>query len=287
MRGKSSDDRVPVRVQSRLSEIGTLELWCAELDGLRRWKMQFDVRAAVQTDREAHTGAGERSGFVDEALAEAALTEISLTFDDAANEPASPDTLMQRLAGAAGMSRSEWPPSLLRRMWEQLITAETGRKRNPVYESRWLNLLGYALRPGYGVALDDRRVAETWKLLGGKLAHAAPRVQNEWWILCRRLAGGFTAGQQRALADPLLAPLRAMHKRLVTGKGSGDLSFAAQESVEVWRLLGSLELLPPATKLELGRMVLDLLPKKKLQALRSSLLWTLGRVGGGCRFTVR
>jgi molecular chaperone DnaK (HSP70) len=293
-RGKSSDEAVPVQVHSRLSEIGTLELWCAEQGGPRRWKMQFDIRAAVETDRAAHTGAGEQAGVLDEqviagAVAEIARTfgEVSLTSSDPGSplrsdpghpEEASPDTLMQRLAAAAGLPRHEWPPSLLRRMWEALVEHEAGRKRSPTHEARWLNLLGYALRPGYGVALDDWRVAETWKLLSGKLAHGAARVQNEWWILCRRIAGGLKSGQQRALAEPLLAPLRAMHKRLTTGKGAGDLSFASQESVEVWRLLGALELLPPATKLELGRMILDLLPKKKLVALRAALLWTLGRV---------
>jgi molecular chaperone DnaK (HSP70) len=298
-RGKTSDEAVPVQVHSRLSEIGTLELWCAEQGGPRRWKMQFDVRAAVETDRAAHTGAGEQAGVLDEGVITAAVAEIARTFGDLQSpgapspgessiqgaEPlglgavdASPDTLMQRLAAAAGLPRHEWPPSLLRRLWEALTEHEAGRKRSATHEARWLNLLGYALRPGYGVALDDWRVAETWKLLSGKLAHGAARVQNEWWILCRRIAGGLTSGQQRALAEPLLAPLRAMHKRLTTGKGAGDLSFASQESVEVWRLLGALELLPPATKLELGRMILDLLPKKKLVALRAALLWTLGRV---------
>jgi len=283
-RGKSSDEAVPVQVHSRLSEIGTLELWCAEQDGPRRWKMQFDVRAAVETDRAAHTGAGEQAGVLDEQVIAGTVTEIAKTFgtwegeDPAEPDAISPDTLMQRLAAAAGLARHEWPPSLLRRMWEALLEHEAGRKRSPTHEARWLNLLGYALRPGYGVALDDWRVAETWKLLSGKLAHGAARVQNEWWILCRRIAGGLTSGQQRALAEPLLAPLRAMHKRLTTGKGAGDLSFASQESVEVWRLLGALELLPPATKLELARMILDLLPKKKLVALRAALLWTLGRV---------
>jgi molecular chaperone DnaK (HSP70) len=279
-RGKAADEAVPVQVHGRLSEIGTLELWCAEQNGPRRWKMQFDIRAAVETDRAAHTGAGEQAGVLDEEVIAAAASEIACTFGNLSSGASdiSPDTLMQRLATAAGIPRHEWPPSLLRRLWEVLLEHEAGRKRSPTHEARWLNLLGYALRPGYGVALDDWRVAETWKLLSGKLAHGAARVQNEWWILCRRIAGGLTSGQQRALAEPLLAPLRAMHKRLTTGKGAGDLSFASQESIEVWRLLGALELLPPATKLELGRMILELLPKKKLVALRAALLWTLGRV---------
>lgn len=276
-RGMGAADRVPVRLHARLSEIGTLELWCAESAGSRRWKMQFDVRSATQTDRAAHGGAAERGGFVEESVAEACAAEIVATFGTAATAPL--DTLAKRLSAAAAISRSDWPPALLRRMWQTLLEVESGRRRSPQAEARWLNLLGYALRPGYGLALDDWRVAETWRLLNGKLAHAAAHVQNEWWILWRRLAGGLTAGQQIALANPLFAPLRALHKRLTTGKGGGgDLSFATGESVEVWRLLGSLELLSPPLKLELGRMVLDLLPKKKLAALRPALLWTLGRV---------
>src|SRR5690606_6613248 len=44
-------------------------------------------------------------------------------------------------------------------------------------------------------------------------------------------------------------------------------------------LLGALELLPVSTKQEIGQMILDLLPKKKIQPIRSALVWALGRVG--------
>jgi len=35
---------VPVRLQSRVTEVGTLELWCLERDGPGRWKLEFEVR---------------------------------------------------------------------------------------------------------------------------------------------------------------------------------------------------------------------------------------------------
>ncbi len=35
---------VPVRLQSLVTEIGTLELWCLERDGEGRWKLEFEVR---------------------------------------------------------------------------------------------------------------------------------------------------------------------------------------------------------------------------------------------------
>ncbi len=280
-RGQSEKAIVPVRLHARLTEIGTLDLWAAERDGPRSWRMQFDVRSATQTDVADHAGRGEREGFLDEDTWVSARRELEATFGEEApkGDREGPRTIIKRLAAALVSDKEDWPMSLLRRLWEALIDCEPGRRRSPQHEARWLNLLGYALRPGYGLALDDWRVAETWRLLAGKLVHAAAACETEWWVLWRRIAGGLAAGQQRALAEPLLAPIRGLHKRLTTGRGSaGDLSFGATESIEVWRLLGSLELLPPATKIELGSLLLDLLPKRKMEPVRPAILWTLGRV---------
>jgi hypothetical protein len=242
--------------------------------------MQFDVRSATETDVAAHTGAGELQGFLDESTWQAARQVIGNTFGpQPSDQSEKPDGVIKRLSAALAMNKQDWPMSLLRRIWDALLEDEAGRRRSAAHEARWLNLLGYSLRPGYGLALDDWRVAETWRLLQGKLIHAAAMCQHEWWILWRRIAGGLTAGQQRALADPLLAPIRGLHKRLTTGKGGGgDLSFGASESIEVWRLLGSLELLSPQIKIELGGILLDVLPKRKMESVRPAILWTLGRV---------
>jgi hypothetical protein len=35
---------VPVHLRSRVTEIGTLELWCDDLAGKRRWKLEYNVR---------------------------------------------------------------------------------------------------------------------------------------------------------------------------------------------------------------------------------------------------
>jgi hypothetical protein len=35
---------VPVRLHSKVTEVGTLELWCLSRDGKQRWKLEFDVR---------------------------------------------------------------------------------------------------------------------------------------------------------------------------------------------------------------------------------------------------
>jgi len=142
-----------------------------------------------------------------------------------------------------------------------------------------LNLLGYALRPGFGLAVDDWRVAETWKTVQGKLAHGAATSRTESLILWRRIAGGLPQGQQRALAEPLLAAVRTLHKRHSGAAQGVDPTFSPHEALEVLRLLGSLELLAGEVKIELGGMLVELLPKKKLTQLRPALAWAVGRLG--------
>lgn len=266
-----------VRLHAGLTEIGTLDLWCSEVEGRRSWRLQFDVRAATRTDLSAHAPDAEREGFLDEAAWRECRGWIAATFGPEARQP--PESLAKRLAEASGMPRNQWPASFCRRVWECLMEFEAGRRRSPVHEARWLNLLGFGLRPGYGLALDDWRVAETWRVIQGRLAHGRAAVRTEGWILWRRLGGGLSAGQQQAVAEPLLGPVRGLHHQLTSGKGRGEFSLALSDMAEIWRLLGSLELLPVAVKIELGEMLLDLLPKRKLQPLRPAMLWALGRIG--------
>ena len=272
---RSERGTVPVRLHARLSEIGTIELWCSEVGSERTWRLQFDIRSATQTDIAAHQSLAEGEGFVDEAKWEASRDLIRDVFAPAGN--ADPAGLMKRLSRVLEMDKSEWPTSLLRRIWEMLLELEAGRQRSAAHESRWLNLLGYALRPGYGFALDDWRVAETWRTVRGKLCFGN---EDQSLILWRRAAGGLSRGQQLAIAEPSLAAVRAFHRRFSGRPSKGNESaLNPAEAVEFWRLLGSLELLPVPVKIELGEIIVELLPKKKLEKVRDAMAWTLGRIG--------
>src|SRR5439155_24446036 len=136
--------------------------------------------------------------------------------------------------------------------WETLAEVAEGRQLSVEHETRWLNLTGFSLRPGYGLAVDDWRVAQTWKLQSAKVIHAKNEpCRAEWWVLWRRLAGGLTQGQQHTLAEPLLAALRTYLRKAGTAKGS-PLGYGPHEGAEVFRLLGGLELLKVTAKAELG-----------------------------------
>ena len=269
---------VRVVLQASLTEIGTLELGCRECDGDRQWKMQFDVRTATQTDVEEHQGSAETAGFVDEQTLSQCLPPLLKVFGDDAT--ADPESLIRELTDTIGEPKEQWTPSLLRRIWEELIRLEEGRRRSAKHEARWLNLLGYSLRPGYGLAMDDWRVAETWKLLQGKLIHASPVCRAESWILWRRLAGGLKPGQQQTLAGPMLQQVKQLHRQLTTGRGAGsNFDFGSHESAEIWRLLGSLEQLSVSQKCDLGQHLLELLKKPKLHGTRNGMVWAIGRLG--------
>ncbi|MEO8496464.1 MAG: Hsp70 family protein [Planctomycetota bacterium] len=277
-RSRNETGEIPVHLRVHLTEIGTIELWCHQVASERNWRLQFDIRSAIQTDVVSQQTAGEAEGMLDEETWHECRRLIASVFADEGGKK--PSQLMKQLAEALGTNRSQWPMSLLRRIWETLLEFSDGRQISAAHEARWLNLLGYALRPGYGLAVDDWRVTETWRTIRAKLVHGTPAIRAESLILWRRLAGGLSAGQQMALAEPLLAPIRSLHRRSTTGKAStAAIAMKPEESHEVWRLLGALELLPVHLKCELGDMLLDLIPRRQFESPREAMIWALGRLG--------
>ncbi|OYP39125.1 hsp70 family protein [Rhodopirellula sp. MGV] len=269
VRGRRREDSLlEVYIESELSEIGTVGMYCVNDDGekRKRWKLEFDIRSTLETDRQSHSGEGEVAGVVDVETVEACANAIVATF--AADPTIKPRDIIPQLETIIGAGRDQWPPTLIRELWQFLLDHETGRRMSPAHEARWLNMSGFCLRPGYGVAVDDWRVQSTWKQLHGKLAFPASQSRTESMILWRRIAGGLTAGQQEQLASPMLANLRSKTRRI-----------EPHEANEFWRLIASLERLKVADKVELGEIALVEMTKKKNERLRSGLLWAIGRIG--------
>ncbi|KAA1260031.1 Chaperone protein DnaK [Rubripirellula obstinata] len=266
---RKQNQSIRVVIESELSEIGTVGLHCVDLDSPKRWRLDFDIRSTLETDRDAHDATGEAAGIVDSETVGMCEDAIESVFAEEANSTeAKPSKLVKQLQSVTEMNRHRWPPSLLREQWQCLLDQREGRRKSAQHEARWLNLLGFCLRPGYGVAVDDWRVDQTWRSVYGKLAFPAAASGTEAMILWRRIAGGLTSGQQSQLAAPWISALKNKHKRI-----------AAHEAQEVWRLLGSLERLPIQDKIDLGQAALNALSQRKNEKLRDSLLWSLGRIG--------
>ena len=265
--GKRRDAKtIRVAIESELSEIGTVGMWCVDIASGNRWKLDFDIRSTLETDRDAHLGSGESAGIIDDETISSCEAQIERVFGS--DRDRDPSKLVADLQNVIGIKREAWPPSLLRKIWQFLIDNEPGRRSSPQHEARWLNLLGYCLRPGYGVAVDDWRVAKTWKAVYGKIAFGAAQSKSESLILWRRIAGGMTSGQQQQLAGPLISMLKEKTVRQEN-----------QELSEAWRLVASLEQLGVREKIDLGRMAIHEFNRKKSAPIRPALLWAIGRLG--------
>ena len=270
---------VDARLSATLTEIGTLELWCEQIDSTRRWQLQFDVRSATETDRAAHTGTAEQSGIVDQELVAAAIAVLRSVFGP--NSTVRAEDTMKQLTEVTGQARAEWPSSLLRALWAELLELSDGRRQSPQHEARWLNLTGFCLRPGFGMAADDWRVEETWRATNGRLVHSTPACLAELRTLCRRISGGLAAGRQTQIASTVLPAIRQRFRQVQTGRGKAALYASGNhEAAEIWRMLGSMELLAPPVRIELGDMIIDLLNRPAFESVRNALIWSLGRIGG-------
>lgn len=270
---------VRVSLSAHLSELGTLDLAIVEAAGARSWKLGFDLRAATRTDLTFHAGQGERTGMLDQALIDRATEAMRHHFSLPQSQLGSV-SLPKELESVVEQPRAEWPVSFLRALWNPLLEMASLRTSSAVHEQRWLNLMGYTLRPGFGYALDDWRISETWKIFPRGLAYASSdAVRAEWWIMWRRLAGGLSAGQQNAMVMPLVSAL----KSLLSGKAKAriadgwEIRLGSHESIELFRLLGSLERISSDVRIQLGHWMRDRVIQRG--ADRSAALWSLGRLG--------
>ena len=270
---------VRVSLSAHLSELGTLDLAIVETAGSRSWKLGFDLRAATRTDLTFHEGQGERSGVMDQARVDAATEVLRWHFSLSQTQLGS-TSLFKELEAIVEQPRADWPVSFLRALWTPLLELAGSRSTSAVHEQRWLNVMGYTLRPGFGYALDDWRITETWKLFPRGLAYASnDAVRAEWWILWRRLSGGLTSGQQSALVLPLVSALKA----LLSGKTKAriadgwEIRLGSHETIELFRLLGSLERISSDVRVQLGHWMLERGTQQGSD--RSAALWALGRLG--------
>ena len=149
---RNESGSIPVTLHAHLSEIGTIDLSCRQINTDRRWRLQFDVRSATQTDMRAHATSGEAEGVVDEATWQACEALIANVFGEEGT--GKPRTLVRQLAEALGSERDQWPTSLLRRIWEALMLRKEGRRRSPAHEAPLVESVGLCvatrLRTGRG-----------------------------------------------------------------------------------------------------------------------------------------
>jgi hypothetical protein len=270
---KLRDLQLSVRLTASFTEVGTLDLWCASVSSPHRWRLQFELRGA-EGERQQETAHPQaiQSATTDEQV-EAAVKLLRAAFAasgaDLGNESIGPATLVGQLEAALAAKRESWPAATLRTLSDVLLELGPGRKRSPRHEARWLNLLGFCLRPGFGMPEDDQRSANARKLYQAALVFRDDlQSQVEWLVLWRRISGGLSASHQHELYR--------MCTSMLGLRGEKPARLNRQLEQDAWRLLASLEQLPAPTRASLGQ---QLLPKINKEPNTQAWLWSLGRFG--------
>src|SRR5579864_4145903 len=274
---------VPVTLFTRITEIGTLELFCVARDGNNRWRLEFNIRELVKEAPRREEEEADKTSFTDvwpEALVQEAAKLIRGTFPAEGEPDPPPAALTKALEAALDASREKWPVGLCRRLWETLAEVAEQRRRSPQHLSRWYHLAGFCLRPGFGDPLDRFRVEQLWKLLhaarkdaAGKAVMAGTEGGADAWIMWRRVCGGLNLALQQNLFDrlrPILLP-----------KGKILIKPGANELAEMWRAAASLERLDPKHKDTLGQALLKLVRKSPVPTYA---FWALTRLGARVLF---
>ena len=277
---------IAVQLAASLTEVGTLELHCvAELGARQRWRLAFDLR---QPSAGAE-GPETPDRWLTARMADA-IGHIDRIFGTN-KQPISPKEVTQLRAQLERLlgDRAQWTTPVLRQLFDALWQRERGRRRSAAHERVWLNLAGFALRPGFGDALDAWRVQQLWTLLPQGVQHPGDRqVGAEWWTLWRRVAGGLDAAGQLRLLDDFAFNLQISEEGADGLEGARPVSGSAGDML---RLGASLERIPSAYKTEIGEWLLGRIQKsatapparqragQDTSADASLYLWTLGRIG--------
>ncbi len=266
---------IPVRIQSALTEVGTVELSCIAADGpSRRWKLELQLRGEAGADVGATKITQLHPRFAE-------ATELIKTVygkSSAHVEGVKPvKTLRADLEKRIG-ARETWNTPLLRELFGALLAGAKRRRRSADHERVWFNLVGYCLRPGFGYPLDDWRVKQVFAFFDqGVQFSPEAQVWSEWWTMWRRMAGGLEEAAQVKVLDAIAWYLHPPTPR-PRPRPKGQRMQGYDDMV---RLAASLERVPAARKVEVGGWLVERLTRHDEGDFS---WWALGRLGARVPF---
>lgn len=259
---KGGQSGIPVTIEAGYTEIGTLALWCHSRISDHRWQLQFQLREVADTSDIADSEIFEASRI------EAVHDRIRTAFLQPVPGPHL-ESLVKDISGIIDRPREKWPLSMIRGMADVLISLLQARLTAPDFESRWLNMIGFCLRPGFGDGFDGHRIKAVWKIYKQGPVHGRhPQVRSDWWILWRRLSGGLSAGHQRQFFQDL-TPLLFSPK-------AGKQRIPHQEYLEIQMAAAAMERLSVKDKIRLGSLILSDLSSNNPKPQQ---FWALSRIG--------
>lgn len=272
---KQRFEKISVYIRAKLTEIGTIELWCAALENPEQWRLEFDARGTAQAESLTVTESlPARMGD-----ARQYITKIFGNKPPAgsADGPKDVRQLWASLERALG-PRDSWTVPVLRNLWSELFAGASKRRRSADHEKVFFQLLGYSLRPGFGYSLDDWRGEQVFKLFPELVEfHKEKPNWNEFWIFWRRVAGGLSAENQWKAWEFLKSHLALRLPAKPSKSIARPKGVQPEGTDEMVRAGAALEHLPPEEKEWFGDLIFARLAE--LKPAGGPWAWAIGRLG--------
>jgi len=257
---------MPVTITSTLTEAGALEIFLVTVDlPPRRYRLDFVLRreAPAPAPGEPTTAVAKRDPELPKALA---IVDAAFAKGDV-GQAKQVRAALEKVLGPRG----QWSAASCRVIADRCLEHIDGGTSTEPVELHWMRLLGWCLRPGFGMPDDERRIATMWARHEPGPRHRSKANWPEWWILWRRIAAGLGVDQQRAL----FGELRPWLWR--SGDGKPPPGPHKHGPIEMMQLASALERIAAADKQSLGELLLE-------RADKLGSYWPLGRVGARVPF---
>ena len=260
-----SQQEIPVTLASEETPVGTLDINFRSQKA-HEYRLEFSVRDGMAGSASADLARKE----VEEGR-DLILSVFKAKPKDLKKMDWRPKSILLGLEQIMGTTREEWPPVVLRTFWDAYWSVESRRRVSPEHEASWLNGIGFCLRPGFGLPLDEWRVLQLEKLLDSWLQFSREdKVKVQFYILWRRVA----AGLRRSIQDRVWSQI---HPHFLPGrkhiKTRNKGNPGKEDGKEMLRAAVSLERIEVEEKVALAKTILAGFTAQREE------LWLLARLG--------
>ncbi|MDD3146818.1 MAG: Hsp70 family protein [Candidatus Riflebacteria bacterium] len=267
LKARTSKGEKQVEIRVRLRETGYLQIFCEEIGGSFSQELRFDLGESEKSSKGAADAPAKRRV----PLTATQLKKIDQLLDSAFAGKIEFNIVFKELEGIIGSSRTNWDAEMLRQLFDLFIVREDEFRSCQGSLVLWFRLLGFCLRPGFGVQGDIARVDRLWQMIDDKHDHSNAEFWSELWIMWKRIAPGLSHERQEALKsrlEPVLFQTRRRDKK--------EREIGQHERNQLWRLLGHLERISVAEKERIGWWIIKAPTSYGVDAVALSTLARLG-----------
>lgn len=267
LKARTGKGEKQVRLWVKLRETGYLQIFCQEIEGSFSQELRFDLSDNDRGQKPSDKAPAKRRV----PITAAQLKKIDKLLSDCFKGIVACNSVFKELEEIMGSGRNNWDAEMLRQLFDIFVEPAAEFNKNHETMTLWFRLLGFCLRPGYGVSGDAERVDMIWSLIDNEYEFSNVEFWSDRWVMFKRIAPGLSIERQIALKDKVEQMLFSSAK-----SRSNKRKISQHERNQLWRLLGHLERLPVAEKERIGWWI----ARSPLSYGNDMLaLHTLGRIG--------